>query len=272
MLTNASDYVLGWSESALPSMRVASQEELIAVGPPRANVRTKPMLGSGYSLVGEVGRSAVVLPVTIGRASEGNRGEAATALPSPRTIAWALAEGEVQMHSFYSGVSAMTAPTEYLVVMDSAGVVTTVIGVTLVLDGGVSSTATLADSYTLSATLEALMNSRALVGADAPADGEPSEVWAVNMADVAASSTFENYAFTSFGVVAGQAYGVREDGLFMLDGDTDDGAPIRASVSFGKQDFNSKVSVRPSHLAITRCAKDARVRFTSSRTYGHFEH
>ena len=32
------------------------------------------------------------------------------------------------------------------------------------------------------------------------------------------------------------------------------------------------VSVRPSHLAITRCAKDARVRFTSSRTYGHFEH
>lgn len=240
MLTNASDYVLGWSESTLPSMRVASQEELIAVGPPRANVRTKPMLGSGYSLVGEVGRGAVVLPVTIGRASEGNRGEAATALPSPRTIAWALAEGEVQMHSFYSGVSAMTAPTEYLVVMDSAGVVTTVIGVTLVLDGGVSSTATLADSYTLSATLEALMNSRALVGADAPADGEPSEVWAVSMAEMPASSTFENFAFTSFGVVAGQAYGVREDGLFMLDGDTDDGAPIRASVSFGKQDFNSK--------------------------------
>ena len=171
---------------------------------------------------------------------EGNRGEAATALPSPRTIAWALAEGEVQMHSFYSGVSAMTAPTEYLVVMDSAGVVTTVIGVTLVLDGGVSSTATLADSYTLSATLEALMNSRALVGADAPADGEPSEVWAVSMAEMPASSTFENFAFTSFGVVAGQAYGVREDGLFMLDGDTDDGAPIRASVSFGKQDFNSK--------------------------------
>lgn len=240
MLTNASDYVLGWSESTLPSMRVASQEELIAVGPPRANVRTKPMLGSGYSLVGEVGRSAVVLPVTIGRASEGNRGEAATVLPSPRTIAWALAEGEVQMHSFYSGVSAMTAPTEYLVVMDSAGTITTVIGVVLVLDGGVTSTATLADSYTLSATLEALMNSRALIGADAPADGEPSEVWAVSMAEMPASSTFENFAFTSFGVVAGQAYGVREDGLFMLDGDTDDGAPIRASVSFGKQDFNSK--------------------------------
>ena len=32
------------------------------------------------------------------------------------------------------------------------------------------------------------------------------------------------------------------------------------------------VSVRPSHLAITHCAKDARVRFTSSRTHGHFEH
>ncbi len=240
LLCNASNYSLGQAAVTLPTLHIGGQEELIFIGPPRANLRLPGLDGSGHSFTGEVGSSIVEFPKMLSRASQGNRGDAALDLPGLRTIAWALPEGEAWMHSYYAGTPTMTAVTEYLVVMDSAGTITTVIAVELLKDADASSIATLADSYTLSATLEALMNSRALVGADAPADSAPSEVWAVNMSEMPASSTFENFAFTGFGVIAGQAYGVREDGLFVLDGDTDDGAPIRASVSFGKQDFNSK--------------------------------
>lgn len=240
MLINGSDYSLGQSAVALPSLRANAQEDLIFIGAPRANVRTKPLQVSGRSIVGEVGIGVGATARMICRASEGARADAALELPGLRTIAWALPEGEAWMHSYYAGEPDMTAITLIYVVMDSGGAITTVIGVELLKDADAGSTATLADSYTLSATLEALMNSRALLGADAPAESAPSEVWAVSMAEVPASSTFENFAFTGFGVIAGQAYGVREDGLFVLDGDTDDGAPIRASVSFGKQDFNTK--------------------------------
>jgi hypothetical protein len=69
--------------------------------------------------------------------------------------------------------------------------------------------------------------------------GDGSQVWVVNW-DTGASAQYENYAFNSFGRLGGAYYGVMTDGVYVLEGDTDTGAPIRSSMNFGKRDFGTQ--------------------------------
>lgn len=79
----------------------------------------------------------------------------------------------------------------------------------------------------------------ALVGASAP-----RETWAVNDDKNNASTRYANFDFNSFAVFKGRAYGVRSDGLYLLEGDDDAGMPITASMHFGKVKFGSSAMKR----------------------------
>lgn len=64
--------------------------------------------------------------------------------------------------------------------------------------------------------------------------------WVMNT-ESAGLSRYTNYPFNSFMVVGGRHYGVTSAGLHRLDGDTDDGAEIRAKLRMGLSDLGSRV-------------------------------
>lgn len=67
---------------------------------------------------------------------------------------------------------------------------------------------------------------------------DDSEGWALNT-ETGGSTRYEGFGFDSFATVKGRHLGVRSDGVYLLEGDTDAGRPIHAGVHLGKQDFGT---------------------------------
>lgn len=76
--------------------------------------------------------------------------------------------------------------------------------------------------------------------ADASSGGD---TWIVNEA-AKSSRRYTNYPFTSYCEIVGRYYGIKADGIYLLEGDTDAGAPIAAMVNPGRQDFKSPMRKR----------------------------
>lgn len=73
------------------------------------------------------------------------------------------------------------------------------------------------------------------------------EAWVMN-ADAGGFTRYENYPFNSFVQLEdGTCLGASVDGIYELDGDDDNGEPIRAMVSFGVQDFGTTALKRVSN-------------------------
>ena len=94
----------------------------------------------------------------------------------------------------------------------------------------------LATSQLLNAIVNAMITAGVTYTAPG-ADGE-NETWVVNL-DGYGSTSYSNYDFNSFAKINGQYFGANESGIFLLDGDTDNGDPIHASVSLGERDFGT---------------------------------
>jgi len=82
--------------------------------------------------------------------------------------------------------------------------------------------------------LTALLEASIFVNVDEVLSGAPGECWAVNW-ETSAASQYEGFDFNSFATLGGQPFGMRSDGLYLLDGDNDAGEPIRASFSLGER-------------------------------------
>lgn len=63
--------------------------------------------------------------------------------------------------------------------------------------------------------------------------------WVVNTGSNA-STRYDTYGFNSFARIGGKHYGARQDGVYLLEGASDNGNPITSGVSFGKQDFGTQ--------------------------------
>lgn len=68
----------------------------------------------------------------------------------------------------------------------------------------------------------------------------PLLAYVVN-ANTNAVSTYQNYNFNSMFQLEGKYYGASDDGIYELEGDTDAGIAINASLTLGQQDFNSEM-------------------------------
>lgn len=73
--------------------------------------------------------------------------------------------------------------------------------------------------------------------------------WIINP-NLMASTALDNYSFTGFGQHKGRYYGIRPDGLYVLEGDTDDGVQIDSFVSLGNKNFNTAKQKRVPHAYI----------------------
>lgn len=81
--------------------------------------------------------------------------------------------------------------------------------------------------------------------------GSDLEVHAVNMAGYG-STSYANYGFNSFARIGDRYYGAKLGGLFLLEGDTDAGAPVQAVVGFGERNFGNTLvkTVREAYLGM----------------------
>ncbi len=73
--------------------------------------------------------------------------------------------------------------------------------------------------------------------------GVDQETWAMNL-ETGGVTFYEGFDFNSYAKIGGRYYGCTDDGIYQLDGDTDNGEPIRAMVSFGKQNFGTSALKR----------------------------
>lgn len=83
-------------------------------------------------------------------------------------------------------------------------------------------------------------------------EGIPYAAWVVSTENAVATE-YRNWNFESMCRLGDRYYGASESGLFLLDGDTDDGGPIQASIRTGDLDFGSAQIKRPTeaHLGYT---------------------
>lgn len=70
-----------------------------------------------------------------------------------------------------------------------------------------------------------------------------TSAWVMN-AKTGGFTRYEGFDFNSYAKIGGRYYGCTDDGIYQLDGDTDNGEPIRAMVSFGKQNFGTSALKR----------------------------
>jgi len=64
-------------------------------------------------------------------------------------------------------------------------------------------------------------------------------VWALNM-DINGATRYEGYDFNSFAELDGVYYGAKSDGIYRLEGRTDNGEPVASSVNFGRLNFGTQ--------------------------------
>ena len=55
-----------------------------------------------------------------------------------------------------------------------------------------------------------------------------------------ATTRYDTYGFNSFATIGGKQYGLKANGLYLLEGDDDAGQPITAGVALGKHDFGTQ--------------------------------
>jgi hypothetical protein len=236
--------LLAEANAALPKMTTTGAGGfdalgLGAVGLNRSAGKMPSASTRGSSTVGTVGQSSAAVPAMLARGGKVG-GAGGSALPGMRTYGLAIPADEAAFYSSTFTSGRLSFASEILVVMNSAGVVSQVLGVVVATDATLPTAAMLSTPLTLSSILAAVMGTEVSAGSDVPLYEQAGEVWAVSLAEDAATSTFEDYPFNSFGTIGGRAFGAKQDGVFRLEGDTDGGAPIRSSVSYGKQDFGTK--------------------------------
>ena len=218
---------------------------------------------TAFGLTGEIGGAALAVPMMDMIASEGAYGEATMELPMPRVVASAYeGNGQAFMHEFMASQITLAPQLVTALVMAEDMTVAAVMTVEYVASVGTAESLTVDDSLSAAAQRLASMFSVVRVGSAVPvvnavggatgpggvAGDDPyhpdvrlnadTQVWAMDW-DTAATTAYENYAFNSFAVIDGKAYGCKADGIYLLEGDDDEGVPVRASVNFGANDFGT---------------------------------
>lgn len=213
---------------------------------------------AAHGLTGEVGQIDESLQPVQLLAGEGSYGEARLSL-QPLAILATAYEGNTGATML--GLATATNTMTYIgfvdvVLLDGAGMATTM-GTLVLKDAAMAETANVADTMTFTAILQALMETNLSMFAGIPVLTEDGEVWVVND-ETGASTSYENYGFNSFAKYKGKYLGAKADGFFLLEGDTDDGSPVRSAISFGKHDFgtSAKKTVPNCYIGL---ASDGRV-------------
>lgn len=152
--------------------------------------------------------------------------------------------------SWFADASSSAAPTRItLADMPSSFVFTVTLNPALVADSSALSTVLATDPLTVQALLGAMARSTVDIGEATPPFEDPGNVWVVN-AKTGAVSTYVEFPFNSYARIGDAYYGLKADGLYLLEGDTDAAATILANVNFGQLDFGTTALKRVTDVYI----------------------
>ena len=96
-------------------------------------------------------------------------------------------------------------------------------------------------------TLSAL---QVMKGVDGAALNDLTRVWVVNM-ETGASTQYDGYGFNGYFIRDGEAYGTADDGIYLLQGDADDGLAIDSTVSIGVSKIGSVGEKKIPHVYVS---------------------
>lgn len=132
----------------------------------------------------------------------------------------------------------MIARPTVVVVMNSAAEVVAVMTLADIQAMLLESEVETSSTATLTEIIYQLLASTMSAGDVASLQRDGMSVWALHM-DSMGSTRYEGYDFNSFMTVDGVTYGVNATGIHRLEGSTDDGESILATVDFGSLSFGS---------------------------------
>ncbi|RZL88833.1 MAG: hypothetical protein EOP82_21695 [Variovorax sp.] len=208
-----------------------------------------------HGVTGERGAMAGSLSEMKILAADHSYGEMGASL-EPLVASMDAYEGNLKasMNSVAGASSEMRATNFLVVTMNSVGTISSAFAVRAIVHAEMLSSASLGSTMALKATIHAVMMSLARSGTVLGVPDSEHETWVLNV-DGGGTTAYTNYGFNSYAMIGGRHYGAGPDGIFLLDGDTDAGEPIRASVGLGKLDFGTARQKTISHCYVGMSAK-----------------
>ena len=241
--TLGSDHTYGEGAYAMPLLRVEGQGGMPMPAYARAEVGMIPLSGGGAGTTGEIGGSVAAMGVLDSLSSDHAYGEISVTLQPLRGYGFAYeGNNNASIWSPLVVADSWYAPFQSFVVWNEDLTVATLIVASKIVSAEVFSELEVGDSMTTSELLSVVMNSFVQAGFSVPVFNSANQVWVVS--EAGQSSRYEGYDFNSFAKLGARYYGVRADGLYLLEGADDDGQPIRASIGLGTQDFGTSAFKR----------------------------
>lgn len=194
-----------------------------------------------------LGHVSASLQPLVGLCADYDYGLCSASLPAIRTYSYAEHPLELSAMSTMYIMDVMEIKSDLILVFNSTGTLESIatISKTLAMEAmntlQASGLSVFVSSLSMSllSTLVGVSVNMEQVGTK-PVLDETSRVWVVNM-DTFSTSQYDDYGFTEFYTdhLTGISYGIAEDGIYELTGDTDAGNPIDALIDFGRSDLGS---------------------------------
>lgn len=191
------------------------------------------------------------IPAMAGIACESEYGEGDSTIPALVGLAiHDMFPFEAPIYSRMIALNGIAVASDYIVFINNTGTITSAIEGSRIFIRDVLANLTATGTFaTLGSFIVSMSDSLSIAGGivgaveDAPALDSGSRVWVVNM-DTGATSQYDDYGYISFYTHNGVNYGIAEDGIYELDGTTDNGTAIDALVDFGRSDLGSMYKKR----------------------------
>lgn len=217
-----------------------------------ANIVLYPLGGTAHGLTGTVGQVYVSFEPMVSLAGTGSYASAETTMLPLTSTSSALPAGLAVAISSVAANDSLAAERLLYVVMNSSLTTMATIEVTRLIDAEATSQVSANPTMSLGGSL---LNASILEAVRAVTDtmvaGEDDAVvWVINRR-TGATWRYEGYNFTRYLQTREHSYGVKQDGIYLLDGDLDIAAPIQASVDFGRKNFGTTLAKRLESIYLT---------------------
>lgn len=221
----------------------AGKEELGIVPTFALGQATFPQLSAtGLGLTGEIGGGTAALPPMLMLAADFDYGLGSVALEplllgaDDSTPTFEGSGGTIRSSAGASGWAGASIVLPAMLRNQVAAAST--VSWQLVLDAPLRALLVVEGEFDSEAQMVAALRAAVAAHASIPTDRESDGAWVVNL-ESGASTRYENFDFQGFAQIGEHYYGVRPDGLYRLEGNTDDGEPIRSYLALGRHDFGT---------------------------------